>query len=203
MAKTSYQNVRAWRERTKLRMLQAFGGKCCVCGYCRSHRALDFHHLDDADKAFSLGEARSSPRAWAMLVVELRKCVLVCNRCHQELHDGLAEVPEGAPRFDEGFAVLPPRARRSPCSCCGKPCPERNATCSLACAARARTEQRWDEIDIAALRRTMSFDEIGSRYGVSGNTIRKHLRRQAESRSALQGSRSPRGVAVSRSGAVR
>ena len=106
--KANEANVKAvskWMRTTKARMVAAFGGECCICGYDRSTRALCFHHLDPADKKFSIAEARACARSWKKIVAELRKCVLICQNCHMELEDGLVRIPLCAVRFDECFAT--------------------------------------------------------------------------------------------------
>lgn len=58
---------------------------CGVCRYDREPACLEFHHLDASEK-----EKRIDARTWwgntAKTKAELSKCVLVCNRCHRELH---------------------------------------------------------------------------------------------------------------------
>jgi hypothetical protein len=66
------------------------GGKCLLCGYAKYHGALSFHHLDATKKDFSI--ARSF-KFTAELKRELDKCILLCNRCHSEVHGGVSEVP--------------------------------------------------------------------------------------------------------------
>lgn len=79
------------------------GEKCVLCAYHRCTRSLTFHHLDPSKKDFSIncGHAHS----WSSIVVELRKCVLLCHNCHNEVHDGMSVVPEDAIRFDEVYAT--------------------------------------------------------------------------------------------------
>jgi hypothetical protein len=48
------KNVISWRNRTKERIIQSFGGSCGICGYKKCQRSLDLHHLDPNEKDFSL-----------------------------------------------------------------------------------------------------------------------------------------------------
>lgn len=64
---------------------------CQLCGYDRCLTALDLHHLDPSSKEFNL--SGNSTRKWASIVQELRKCVLLCRNCHQEVHSGMASPP--------------------------------------------------------------------------------------------------------------
>jgi hypothetical protein len=52
---------------------------------------LDLHHLDPSSKEFNL--SGNSTRKWASIVQELRKCVLLCRNCHQEVHSGMVDPP--------------------------------------------------------------------------------------------------------------
>ena len=81
------RNFDAHLRRTQLKELAIvhLGGKCQKCGYDTCLAALDFHHLDDADKDFDI----SSRQSWAAIEAELKKCVLLCSNCHRETHAGL------------------------------------------------------------------------------------------------------------------
>ncbi len=65
------------------------GGACLVCGYRRCVSAMDFHHLDPTCKDFAISTAYLL--AEDTLREELDKCVLLCCRCHSEVHDGLID----------------------------------------------------------------------------------------------------------------
>jgi len=83
------------RKRSELReqALSYKGGKCEICGYCRSSRALDFHHVNPREKDFTLSSRMTS---WVKIKKELDKCILLCANCHREVHDG----------YHPGFLVL-------------------------------------------------------------------------------------------------
>lgn len=104
MKKRSSQAVIDWRKRTKIRIVESMGGKCVCCTYNRSVEALELHHLDREDKNFGFGGIRANPKSWDKIVVELRKCVLVCSNCHKEIEYCGLEVPRDAARFDERYA---------------------------------------------------------------------------------------------------
>lgn len=101
-----------WRQRAKLKLVAGFGGTCCICGYNRCLQALDFHHLDPSEKDFSFS-GYGATRAWSTLVKEACKCVLLCCRCHAEVHAGIITVPVDAPKFSAELAgkALPMRRR--------------------------------------------------------------------------------------------
>jgi hypothetical protein len=84
------------RRQIKEILVAEFGGRCVLCGYDRFPRALHFHHLDPAQKAFAIarkGHTRSLDRARE----EARKCALVCANCHAEIEGGVATLQ---PRAD-------------------------------------------------------------------------------------------------------
>ncbi len=82
-------------KRRKMLMEKAIaykGGKCAICGYSKSSRALNFHHVNPAEKSFGIS-ARGITRSWKKVQNELDKCILVCANCHAEIHDGITQLP--------------------------------------------------------------------------------------------------------------
>jgi transposase len=78
------------RRKVKRQLVEEAGGRCSRCGYERCIAALEFHHLEPAEKRFSLshrGVTRSIERARA----EAAKCVLLCANCHAELEASVAQ----------------------------------------------------------------------------------------------------------------
>jgi transposase len=91
-ARCAQARVSRRRRRVKDILVAEFGGCCALCGYKRYAGALQFHHLDPAEKSFSLsgfGVTRSLERARA----EAPKCVLMCANCHAEVEAGIATIP--------------------------------------------------------------------------------------------------------------
>lgn len=74
------------RKKIKLMAVEYKGGKCEQCGYDRCIGALEFHHLDPAEKDFSIG-GKGYTRSWEVTKEELDKCIMVCANCHRELHN--------------------------------------------------------------------------------------------------------------------
>lgn len=85
-----------WIERHGLEPVQVLvaeaGGRCCICGYDRYVGALEFHHLDPAQKRLGLA-AGGLTLSLEVLRGEARKCVLVCSNCHAEVEGGVTSVP--------------------------------------------------------------------------------------------------------------
>lgn len=61
---------------------------CCVCGYKRCSKALDFHHLDPKTKEDGISRMHNLEK----ILEEIKKCVIVCRCCHAEIHAGLIEL---------------------------------------------------------------------------------------------------------------
>lgn len=79
------------RHEKKLELIKIAGGKCEVCGYSKCLKALEFHHVDESKKCFGLTETNLH-LSWKKILKELKKCILICCRCHREIHDGLIDL---------------------------------------------------------------------------------------------------------------
>lgn len=85
------ERVSERRRKIKQTLVAEAGGSCVLCGYSQCLAALQFHHIDPADKRFHLsmqGVARSLARARA----EAAKCVLLCANCHAEVEHGASTI---------------------------------------------------------------------------------------------------------------
>jgi transposase len=87
--------VSNWRRRAKRRLIDAAGGRCVLCGYDRCPGALHFHHLDPAEKRYTLSCAGHT-RSFAEALAEAKKCVLLCANCHAEVEAGYSTLPTDA-----------------------------------------------------------------------------------------------------------
>jgi predicted HNH restriction endonuclease len=81
------------RKKIRLMAIESAGGKCRLCGYQECPEALEFHHLDDTGKDFSISDKGHS-RSWARVKAEIAKCVLLCANCHREVHAGQRSLDE-------------------------------------------------------------------------------------------------------------
>ena len=103
MVGTNSQLVKDWRVRTKERMVKSMGGCCQICGYKKSNRALEFHHIDPSKKEYAFGDIRSSIKGWKIISEELKKCILLCSNCHKEVEDGLTILPDQYAKYDSSI----------------------------------------------------------------------------------------------------
>lgn len=79
------------RRAVKATLVREAGGRCQLCGYDRYVGALQFHHIDPAEKQFALsfqGVTLSLERFRA----EAGKCALLCSNCHAELEGGMVTL---------------------------------------------------------------------------------------------------------------
>jgi transposase len=98
-----YRNWKRQIRKKRLDYLRGiFGDRCQVCGYDRSQRALNFHHVDEGAKQFNISGVKAESRM-ERLLTEVSKCVLVCTNCHAEIHDGITRPPAliQLPKLDE------------------------------------------------------------------------------------------------------
>jgi transposase len=93
--------VSARRRRVKAALVEEAGGRCVLCGYDRCLAALEFHHVDPAQKAFAISRAGVT-RSIDSARREAAKCVLVCANCHSELEAGAATLQIAHPTSDVG-----------------------------------------------------------------------------------------------------
>lgn len=74
------------RKELRDRAVAYLGGSCRICGYAGCTAAFDFHHVEVWRKDFTISDRMTT---WAAIEPELKKCILLCARCHREVHDGL------------------------------------------------------------------------------------------------------------------
>lgn len=67
------------------------GGKCEICSFDKSFRALHFHHRVPADKSFQISKARGA--TLDAMRLESNKCALVCGNCHTMIHQKILPCP--------------------------------------------------------------------------------------------------------------
>lgn len=178
---TSYK-IKRWRKRTKLRVIEAMGGKCVCCGYDRCAGALSLHHLDPSQKEFRFGSVRAVAKSWEKLVQELRKCILVCSNCHAEIHDGVKEIPKNPTRFNEEYADYIGTERQKKqkswpsCPSCHKKVHPSKKYCSTKCIKVHNKRVDWGSVDLhKMIADGLSKRKISQILGVSDKTVAKHL----------------------------
>ena len=179
----SAEAVQNWRTRTKERMIESMGGECQCCGYNKCKAALEFHHLDMASKEFNFSAALKSPSSWPKLVIELRKCILLCANCHREIHHGEMKLPSIFNSFDEEFLDYNKKSKEDMldnCPICGAVKSKHLVTCSRKCAGKSAGKVDWENTNLHELMSTYSnAEQVGKALGVSGAAVRKQIKKLA------------------------
>lgn len=73
------------------------GTACWYCGYDKGMKGtsiLDFHHVDPEKKCFNITRREAATMKWEKVFAEMKKCVLLCCRCHREYHAGFISESE-------------------------------------------------------------------------------------------------------------
>lgn len=171
----SGKNVVQFRQRRKKWAVEAFGGKCGICGYDKCVEGLEFHHIDPTQKDFSPSASTASREIY---VEELRKCVCICSNCHREVHAGITPIPTNILKFDESFSTKPfPEKPKHPCKECGKQTNINQKFCSVKCSTKNREVADWPSIeDLKILVAKNGYCATGRMFGVSDNSVRKRLK---------------------------
>lgn len=58
------------------------------CSRCKENHpaCIDFHHIDESTKSFTIGDFMKVNCGIERLLAEISKCVLLCSNCHRKLH---------------------------------------------------------------------------------------------------------------------
>lgn len=172
----SYKAIKKFREDRKILIIEAFGGSCGLCGYNKFHKALDLHHLDPTKKEIEISKNILS---WDRLVVELKKCVLLCSNCHREVHGGFVSIPKDINRFDKVYENHYEREKRY-CPVCNKDMTDKQLkqkTCSFKCSEviHKRGKVDWDEVGLEQLVKIKSIQQIADQFNVVWTTVKRAM----------------------------
>lgn len=73
------------RKKVKDLAVEYFDNKCHDCGKSYPSPVYDFHHLNESNKDFSIGN-KGYTRSWDKIKKELKKCIMLCSNCHRIRH---------------------------------------------------------------------------------------------------------------------
>ncbi len=179
--RTKQENVQAviaWRRRAKKRLISAFGGACGICGYNRCDRNLVLHHIYPHTKEYSFGSIGSI--SWSKIVIEARKCTLLCHNCHGEVHEGIITDLSMCKKFNESFSGIYEKQKTYCCVCGSIKNNHRIKTCSDKCKRillkNCRINIPSSRPDAVSLRKEIekhTRSELAKKYGVTAKTIRR------------------------------
>lgn len=109
--KNDYSKILAWAK--KIKYVENFGNKCEKCGDDNIFHLI-FHHINKEEKEYSIAYIRNS--RWSKIESELKKCILLCQNCHRELHK--LDNNENS-RFNENKKIFLEFKNVNRCSKCG------------------------------------------------------------------------------------
>lgn len=180
MAKTNSENVCNFVKNRKSNLISLFDNKCCLCGFDAFQEALDFHHVNPEEKELSLSS--NMMVSLDKQIAEARKCVLLCANCHRGVHGGYYQIPANYQQFfnEEQAAFLIQRnneiknGKKHYCQRCGILLND-NTTYCIDCGhiVQRKVENRPEREELKYLIRHFPFTQIGKKYGVTDNAIRK------------------------------
>ena len=176
MSKNS-QKVINHREKRRKELRDLFDSKCCLCGFDEVQAALEFHHVVPEEKSFGIFSSKASTYSLERQIEEVRKCILVCANCHRGIHNNIYEIPINWKNFlnkDKVNALLEQKQPiKNFCVDCGKEVYNRSLRCLDCSRKQRRKTERPLKDKLKMLIRTKSFNELGRKYGVSSNTVKK------------------------------
>jgi hypothetical protein len=171
-----------WRHRTKKRLIEAFGGQCCICKYDKCPDVFEFHHIDPNEKDFHWGQINGNIRSWDTIVHEIKKCVMLCANCHREVHSSQCDtvLPLNPTRFNNDYTDYNSAkvVYYDQCVVCGNDKKISLQYCSQICAKTKNRKVDWDNINLKdLLDEHTSYEAVGRFLGVSGNAIRRRIKK--------------------------
>lgn len=82
--KLKHKNRSILKWAKKIKAIEMLGGKCEICGDDNILH-LVFHHKNMMnDKEIEINKIRDN--RWSIIEKELKKCILLCQNCHNEIH---------------------------------------------------------------------------------------------------------------------
>lgn len=79
------------RKQRKLDLIDYKGGKCERCGLESNIPTIyAFHHKNPDEKDFALSK-KGHTHSWEKCIIEVDKCMLVCQNCHAIIHHEIQE----------------------------------------------------------------------------------------------------------------
>lgn len=177
----SSQATSDFRRNRKLNLIKVCGNQCNICGYNKAISALEFHHINPEEKEYALASMGTCHQLEKDLE-EIKKCILVCSNCHREIHEGFYTKDELFLKkiyLDDIVNELindrnSKLEKHYYCPSCGKEI-SRGANYCSECSNKNRriVQERPNRNELKQLIRNYTFTELGRKYGVSDNSVRK------------------------------
>ena len=179
------QHIKNWRHNTKNKILQIYSSKCGICNYNKCKDSLALHHLNPKEKEFTFSKIRANPKPWSLIFKELKKCILLCHNCHNEVHYQKKHIPleaiEKRNFTDEQNLNLIKKPKlevvKNACLICNKQKSIKKKFCSIDCSNKSKGKVKWDLIDLVNELQTKSRTQIAKELGISETAVRKRLKK--------------------------
>ena len=84
--------------KNKIELIKLMGNCCQICGETNFIK-LCFHHINENEKDFKISDALSL--SFSKLLNESKKCQLLCQNCHRELHFNIKNCIDKKFRIDK------------------------------------------------------------------------------------------------------
>jgi hypothetical protein len=108
--RTCYVCIQKKREAfAREKIYKIVGTSCWKCGYDKGvagTKVLDFHHVNPKEKLFSCHIRHITNLSWKRVFAEIRKCCLLCCRCHREFEVGFINNEEICKIYQEQWKKI-------------------------------------------------------------------------------------------------
>lgn len=165
---------------------ELMGSNCVLCGYSKCKRSLHYHHINPLEKNSSIvnyiAGTNNSKFSWEKLVIELRKCTVVCANCHGEIHDGLINQ-ELISSFNEELY----KNYNKKCVCGNIITELHNKYCSIGCARKNNIQLKnkskvrfdWSNTNVIELlnKYNGNMTHAAKEINISDNGIKKRFKK--------------------------
>lgn len=166
MKKSSSQAVVDYRRRIKIALVQSCGGKCGICNLAFPNYVFEFHHINPKDKKFSLSAGPTIGKD--KIANEAKKCIMVCANCHR-----LIEYSDTTYSLTSNFNEEIFYKTINELNGTTKRLNEKKRAEIKKSLKDANKPLRPSREELKFLIRNYPFLQIGKKYGVSDNAIRK------------------------------
>ena len=161
----------------KMELIDLKGGKCEMCGYDKNISALEFHHIDPSTKKHNLDSRFLANSSYEKIAEEVDKCMLLCSNCHKEIHNENFDRAVLEKVLNENSDTIRKDREIKYCKDCGKQLLSENKSgyCLSCLGKRRRKVERPGKDELERLIQEHSLNQIGKKYGVSHNAVKKWL----------------------------
>lgn len=176
-----YQKLRGLTR--KLHLIDLRGGACEKCGYNENLAALDFHHINPAEKENQLDQRKLSNSTMVGIMEEFEKCQVLCSNCHRAEHfpnSTIKALREKLILSESDKILMTPIVTKTLCLDCQKEISYSYIRCRPCSAKSKRQVERPDLTQLALDIETFGYSEMGRRYNVSAKTIKRWIIRNIQ-----------------------